>query len=206
MNPDLTSIAGIVAITIVLVEILKRFFGWVQRRSGSPVWPILGAAPTWVWAVGVSVLLTVLANRILHVLPGGFWALLVQAIGAAATAGGFVEWRRTGMTSIDESKTAVQTRIGRSIDPEDADSYSLNSWGWLVVGCGLMLACGGCADSGFVAGIEAQWKPIRSDYVRYVEGDSRLTATDKKLRNESAEMMDRLIAAEKSRLAATTRP
>lgn len=80
---QLTSISGIVALTIGLVAIVKRLFGNIA---------VMNALPTWVYAVVISFLLTVVASSVLHTLPGVWYQLAWQAVIAAAGASGFYEW------------------------------------------------------------------------------------------------------------------
>lgn len=78
-----TSIGGIVAATIVLVEILKRFLGNT---------PFIMKVPTWVYAVIIAVVLTEVAHAGFNTLPGDDLPLLMQAVMLAAVASGFREW------------------------------------------------------------------------------------------------------------------
>jgi hypothetical protein len=78
-----TSVTGIVAATIVLVEIFKRFLGnvsYIQR------------VPTWLYAVTFSCILTACAHLWWQTLPGNDLDLFTRAIMLAAVASGFREW------------------------------------------------------------------------------------------------------------------
>jgi hypothetical protein len=78
-----SSIAGIVALTIILVEIVKRSLGSV---------PWLSRVPTWLYAVVVSAGLTAITHIWFGTLQGNDLELFSQAIGSAAIASGIKEW------------------------------------------------------------------------------------------------------------------
>lgn len=78
-----SSITGIVAATIVIVEVLKRFFGNIAYVK---------AVPTWLYAVAVSAGLVACAHFWWQVLPGEHLDLFTRAIMLAAMASGFREW------------------------------------------------------------------------------------------------------------------
>jgi hypothetical protein len=96
------SVTGIVAATIVVVEILKRFFGntaYMQR------------VPTWLYAIGISSALTACAHYWWQVLPGNDLDLFTQAIMLAAVASGFKEWF-TNVNKPLSASTAARTQRG----------------------------------------------------------------------------------------------
>ena len=74
---------GIIAATAIGVSILKRVLGNVKYAN---------TIPTWVYAVGVSSLLTFLAVQVWQTLPGALWPLISQAATGAAGSSGFYEW------------------------------------------------------------------------------------------------------------------
>ena len=78
-----SSIAGIVALTIILVEVVKRSLGNV-------VW--LSQVPTWLYAVLISAGLTAITHIWLGTLQGTDLDLFSQAVGSAAIASGVKEW------------------------------------------------------------------------------------------------------------------
>jgi len=78
-----SSIAGIVALTIILVEVVKRSLGNV-------VW--LSQVPTWLYAVLISAGLTAITHIWLGTLQGTDLDLFSQAVGSAAIASGIKEW------------------------------------------------------------------------------------------------------------------
>ena len=78
-----TSVAGIVAATILIVQVIKRFAGNVSY---------IGAIPTWVIAAVVAGSLSAAANAWWHTLPGPVWEVVMQAVMLAAMASGFKEW------------------------------------------------------------------------------------------------------------------
>jgi hypothetical protein len=103
MNFDwYSSIAGIVAATIVLVEILKHFCGNL---------PWFGKVPTWLYAVGIAIALTMVAHMGLKTLAGNDLELLTQAVMLAAVASGFKEWISNGTKPLSAS-TAARTQRG----------------------------------------------------------------------------------------------
>jgi len=77
------SVTGIVAATILLVEIMKRFLGNTAY---------LKVVPTWVYAVLISCGLTACAHIWWQVLPGDDLDLFTRAVMLAAVASGFREW------------------------------------------------------------------------------------------------------------------
>ena len=97
-----SSIAGIVAFTIILVEVIKHSLGnvaWLSR------------IPTWAYAVVVSAGLTAITHIWLGTLQGTDLDLFSQAIGSAAIASGIKEW----MSNINKplaASTAARTQRG----------------------------------------------------------------------------------------------
>ena len=83
MSDWYSSIAGIVAFTIILVEIAKRSLGSV---------PWLSQVPTWFYAVLISAGLTAITHIWLGTLQGTDIELFSQAIDSAAIASGIKEW------------------------------------------------------------------------------------------------------------------
>jgi hypothetical protein len=97
-----SSIAGIVALTIVLVEIVKR-------SLGSVAW--LSQVPTWLYAVLISAGLTAVTHIWLGTLQGTDLDLFSQAIGSAAIASGIKEWLSNINKPLSAS-TAARTQRG----------------------------------------------------------------------------------------------
>ncbi len=102
---DFTTIGGIVAFTLTLVEGLKRVLATSPR---------LGQLPTWLYAVGVSAVLTLLAHYGLGLLQGDIGSLLVQAIVGAALAGGFKGWW-DNLTKPLSASTAARSSRGEIV-------------------------------------------------------------------------------------------
>ena len=95
------SLAGIIATTMLLIGIGKRFVG---------NWPVVSSVPTWVYAIVIAVTLTLAANR-LDVLAGNLGDLVLQAIVLAAASSGFREWFAAGLTTpIGDSSAARSAR------------------------------------------------------------------------------------------------
>jgi hypothetical protein len=113
-----TSIAGIVAATMLGVSVLKRAFGNVAY---------LNTVPTWVYAVVISGVLTFLTNRIWATLPGELMPLLMQAVISAGTASGFYEWLKAPATPLAESaiKAGVDVQVKNA--PERIDVNQLKA-------------------------------------------------------------------------------
>jgi hypothetical protein len=107
---DLSSITGIVIITLFIVELLKRLLRNVVFFSKIPVWT---------YAIAIACVQVFIANRLLQtedgvpLLPGNLTKLLWATVVAAASASGFYSWLRAGQTNLKESamlmtrKTAV---------------------------------------------------------------------------------------------------
>jgi hypothetical protein len=102
-----TSIAGIVAATIFSVTVLKRALGNV---------PYANTVPTWLYAVAVSAVLTVLTNYTWHTLPGALGENLMQAVMLAGTASGFYEWLQAPTKPLAASARSA----GVIVEPQNA--------------------------------------------------------------------------------------
>lgn len=96
-----SSIAGVVAATILLTGCLKRALARVR-------W--LNEVPVWVYAVLLAAGLTALVNLVFHTLPGDFWVLATQAIMLAASASGFYEWWAAAGKPLKDSDVSRTTR------------------------------------------------------------------------------------------------
>ena len=97
-----SSITGIVALTIIFVEVIKRSLGSV---------PWLSRVPTWAYAVVVSAALTAITHVWLGRLQGDDLELFSQAIGSAALASGIKEWA-SNITKPLSASTAARTQRG----------------------------------------------------------------------------------------------
>lgn len=96
-----TSVAGIVAAAILIINILKRALVNV---------PAINKIPTWFMVVIVAFVLTYLANMVWHTLPGDNWLQLVmQSVLTAAVASGFWEWMGEATTTLRQ--TAIRSGI-----------------------------------------------------------------------------------------------
>lgn len=97
---NITSITGIITVTFLLVEVLKRFF--VTNKG-------FGKIPVWIFAVAISAGLTAVANKVLHtengtpLLTGSLTTLMVRSVLAAASASGFFSWLNSS-TSIAQAQ------------------------------------------------------------------------------------------------------
>lgn len=94
---DLTSVAGIVLLTMTIIHWAK---GWIGGL------PYLQKVPVSAYVVLVSGGLTLLAHDGLGVLTGDRFALLQQAMIQALAASGAIEWWRAGSKPVEESDRA----------------------------------------------------------------------------------------------------
>lgn len=137
-----TSVVGIVAATMLLVSIVKRAFGNVAYAN---------TVPTWVYAVGISGLLTFLTNRVWATLPGDLWQNLMQAVMMAGTASGFYEWLKSPSAPLAASAISA----GVIVEPKNAPDrinaaalVDLKKIGPLVLILALAGGSVGCASTG----------------------------------------------------------
>lgn len=95
---SLSSFVGIIAATMVAVEVLKK-------AVGNRAW--FRAVPTWAYACAVSAALTAGAYY-LGILdePGAWYEVVLKAVGLAATASGFWTWLRAPNDQIQDSARA----------------------------------------------------------------------------------------------------
>lgn len=185
MSPDmvdLTSMAAVIALTTLIVQGIKQAVAEVTA---------LRHVPIYVYSVIVAMLLTFLATKVFGTLNGHLGPLLFQAVIYGLGAGGFFTLREALLTVPADKKAQADSEPDHDATPM--------SW-LLIAGCmAALLGSGGCtASPAFVRGVEAQWKPIKSDYVDYVTTDTRLDDQGKQIRLESVKAMDELIAAEKA--------
>jgi len=127
MDIDLKTIPGIVVATIALVHLLK---GWLASA------PALNRAPVALYVVLVAAGLTWLSHDVLHWLEGDRAQLIAQAVLAALSASGAVEWFRAGAKPLEDSAAATRTKERRSA-------------AWVVL-LAVLLGAGvaGCASAG----------------------------------------------------------
>lgn len=96
------SIAGIVAGTLILVEVLKRAIGNVS---------VLKSVPTWVYSVAVAVGLTYTSRALGYLAEqGSTLDVLMSAVMLAASASGFWTWLRQPVDQIKNSEPAERAR------------------------------------------------------------------------------------------------
>lgn len=86
--PELSTMTGIVALTVPICWFLKA------RLAETPYF---SEVPVWIYAASTSLILTFLANRVLHTLEGDFWLLAWQGMMSAGSASGFREWVYSGV-------------------------------------------------------------------------------------------------------------
>src|SRR3990167_1112344 len=101
---DLTSVAGIVLLTMTIIHWAK---GWIGGL------PYLQKVPVSAYVVLVSGGLTLLAHDGLGVLTGDRFALLQQAMIQALAASGAIEWWRAGSKPVEESERARAAEANR---------------------------------------------------------------------------------------------
>lgn len=124
---DLTTVTGIVALTIAIVHYLK---GWLASV------PLLEKLPVAAYVVLVSMLLTLLSHDVLHWITGDRGELLTQAIVQALVASGAVEWFRAGAKPLARSTKATDTRLRRE--------------GWVILLALGLASSAACASTGRV--------------------------------------------------------
>lgn len=156
---DLTTVTGIVALTIAIVHYLK---GWLASV------PVLEKVPVAAYVAFVSMLLTLFSRDVLHLIAGDRGELLMQALVQALAASGAVEWWRAGAKPLDESKRAQQTLLKRD--------------GFYILPILLAIGLGaGCASTGRVL-VETE----RAMHATIAGADDAINAAcDAKLRPEA---------------------
>ncbi|MEN6605900.1 MAG: hypothetical protein ABFD60_01555 [Bryobacteraceae bacterium] len=96
-----TNVVGIVAVTIFVIEVMKRLLGDVA---------FVKRFPTWLYAVLVAGILTEFAHAVLHTLQGDNMQLLTQSVMLAAGASGFKEWFSNANKPLSASSAAIAAR------------------------------------------------------------------------------------------------
>lgn len=99
---DLTSVAGIVALTIGIMQYIK---GWLGQQ------PVLKSIPLPAYVVFVSAVLTFAVHEYTTWLPGDTKELLQQAVLQALVASGAFEWFRSGTKPASASTAARSLRL-----------------------------------------------------------------------------------------------
>jgi len=100
---DLTTVTGIVALTIAIVHYLKAWLVSV---------PLLEKVPVAAYVVLVSMVLTLLSRDVFHLIAGDRGELLMQALVQALAASGAVEWWRAGSKPLEQSTRAQSKNSG----------------------------------------------------------------------------------------------
>ncbi len=110
---NLYSITGVIAITFVLVEIIKRMV--------KPTTPILGHIPVLLFPLIIAPILALAANKLMFqddgtpFLSGNVWTVLGRSILGAASSSGLYTWLANPKTTVGEA----QPLIGKSQSSED---------------------------------------------------------------------------------------
>ncbi len=157
---DLTTVTGIVALTIAIVHYLK---GWLASV------PVLEKVPVAAYVVFVSMILTLVSHDVLHLIAGDRGELLLQAVVQAMVASGAVEWWRAGAKPLEQSQRAQ-------------DVIDKKKWGSSAYLIPLLLAVGlsaGCAGRILVETERAMHATIAG------ADDAINAACDAKLRSEA---------------------
>ncbi|MGE3276708.1 MAG: hypothetical protein AB7O67_16475 [Vicinamibacterales bacterium] len=102
IESDFSTVAGIVAATMAILQALK---------PGLAGWPGLNKIPVWVYAVLVACGLTWAAHDVFHLLEGELRPLLADAFWKAAAASGVLEWIRAGLTKPLQATTAARVTL-----------------------------------------------------------------------------------------------
>lgn len=105
----LTSVVGIVALTIAIVHIIKRDLGDT---------PYLARVPSWIYAMAVSAGLTWLSHAVFHKIEGELAPLLGQTVIQALLAAGAIDTWKNRAKPIAETSVAQWAREQRSADRE----------------------------------------------------------------------------------------
>ena len=137
------SIAGIVAGTLIIVEVLKRAIGNIA---------VLKGVPTWIYSVIVAVSLTY-ASRAAGYLSdqGSTLDVLMSALMLAASASGFWTWLRQPTDPIQDSDALTQRQARRMLPVV-----------LLAVALSGTLACGGNLAPSLIAGGETTQTALAS--------------------------------------------
>lgn len=97
---QLSSVAGIVAMSVVAVRIALRSLARVKFAR---------TIPTWVYAAVAATGLTLFARFVLHSIEGDIWDLMYRAVTNAAMANGVTAW-------LDDYKTPLHESAGVDLD------------------------------------------------------------------------------------------
>lgn len=155
---DLKTIAGIVAVTIVIIQGLK---GWLADV------PWLRKVPVSAYVVLVSAALTWFSHSVLHWIGGDLGELLTQAVVQALVASGAVEWFRAGAKPLARSTKATDTRLRRE--------------GWVILLALGLASSVACASTGRVL-VETE----RAMHATIAGADDAINAAcDAKLRSDA---------------------
>lgn len=101
----LSSVVGIVALTIAIVHIIKRDLGDT---------PYVCRVPAWAYAMAVSATLTWLSHAILHTIEGELPVLLTQSVLQALLAAGAIDTWKNRRKPIAETSVAEKGRQERA--------------------------------------------------------------------------------------------
>lgn len=101
-NDWYVSSAGIVIATIFVVSGLKRVLGNVPGAS---------SIPTWIYAIGVSLILTVIARQVFGTMPGPFVQVAYQVAFQAAASSGAYEWFHNGGKPLSASAASAGVTV-----------------------------------------------------------------------------------------------
>lgn len=150
---NISSISGIVLVTMFLLEVLKRALHQVAWFK---------CVPVFIYAILISAGLVVLANKVIKtstgdpILEGEFWKLVWAAISSAASASGIYTWLKP--ENVEQSMKDGGSHIGGKLI-------------LITVGVTLMLsgvACTSCPEKALLReSLSANAKPVH-DYTREV--------------------------------------
>jgi hypothetical protein len=99
--------ASISAATVFLVSAIKR---------GAGTAPIFSQIPTWLYAIVISMGLTLIARNVFGTLQGPLWEVLITGAIAAATASGAREWVTSGNFSKTLGQSLRTSKLRRGIE------------------------------------------------------------------------------------------
>lgn len=102
---NLASITGVIAVTFIIVEIMKKLV--------KPGTPILGRIPVILFPLVIAPILALLANKVMKlddgtpILTGNIWTVLGRSILGAASSSGLYTWLRQPGTTVGDAQPLI---------------------------------------------------------------------------------------------------
>lgn len=209
---NLTSVTAVVTLTTLLVQ---RFV-----KPAAIAYPnTVGRVSTLLYTLLIATGLTFLANRYFITLPGNdVWRLIRDTIVSVLGAAGLytlpealkaISGTKSQGVMLKKDDAPTVQEATRSSSPEKGNPPPFQPGPrppFGIVLLPLLFFLPGCASfssDAFYNGVNAQWPPVRDTYNRLVAADQGLTPAEKQIELDSARNIDRLLAAEAKRRAAT---